>query len=119
MKKLLFTFFASLMICFSLALLGCGNNEEQYYGTWNSVSVKKDGVLYTIEEIEGMGDYSFSDFRIEIKEGAKAYVYSDGYGSYYKWELTNNGIKIGIRECYLENNFLAITNNGITVYLSK
>lgn len=120
MKKILISIFCVfLSIIFTTSLTACGNNEEQYYGNWNSVSAKIDEVIYTIEELEEIGDYSLSDFSIEIKQDGKAYIYSEGQGSYVKWELTKKGIKIGVRECFLEDELLSLTNNAITIYLSK
>ncbi len=120
MKKIITTIMILCLtfIC-SINLFACGNKAEQYYGTWNSVSAKIDGLTYTIEELEQLGDYTLSDFSIEINDDGKAYIYSQGQGNYVKWELTRKGIKIGERECFLEKELLSITNNGITIYLSK
>lgn len=118
-KTLISLLFICVSIFFTMSLTACGNNEKQYYGTWNSVSAKVNGVTYTIEELEDMGDYTLSDFRIEIKENGQAYIYSEGQGSYVNWKLTKKGIKIGERECFLKNDLLSVTNNDITIYLSK
>ena len=116
MKKFLAMLLTVLM---TIVLVACGNSEKQYYGTWDSVSAKVEGSTFTIDELETMGDYSLSDFRIVIKEGGKAYVYSEGNGATLDWEITDDGIKIGVRECVLKDDLLSIENNGITIYLSK
>ncbi len=120
MKKILsISFVICLLVSMSISLVACNNSAKQYYGTWNSVSANIDGTTYSIEELENMGDYTLSDFRIEIHKDGKAYIYSESQGTYVNWELTDNGIKIGVRECFLENDLLSMTNNGITIYLQK
>ena len=116
MKKFLAMLLTVLM---AIVLVACGNNEKQYYGTWDSVSAKVDGSIFTIDELEAMGDYSLSDFRIVIKEGGKAYVYSEESGVTLDWKTTDDGIKIGVKECVFKDDLLSIENNGITIYLSK
>lgn len=127
MKKL-FVLLISLFLI--LTLSACNDDEkpqddpekitaDKFYGTWDSHSAKIDGSIFTIEELETMGDYSLSNFRIIIKEGGKAYAYAEGEGELIDWELTDTGIKIGIRDCALHDNLLSMTNNDVTVFLSK
>lgn len=116
MKKLL-----SILLCvvMCLSFVGCGNSDKQYYGTWDSVKVNIEGDSFLIEELEEMGDYSLSDFRIIIKENGSAYIYSEGNGTTLNWKKTDNGITVGVKECVLEDDFLLIENGDITIYLSK
>lgn len=109
-----------LFLTLITSLFSCSNNQSQYYGTWKATSVEINGVVFTIDELEEMGDDSLSDFRIEIKPGNKAYVFSEGEGVYVKWEISENKIKIGIRECFIEDGKLVVQNNStIKIYLSK
>ena len=127
MKKL-FLLLISLFLILTLSACNDEDNPQaeptnttadKFYGTWDSHSAQIDGSLFTIEELETIGDYSLSDFRIIIKEGGKAYVYAEGEGELLDWELTDTGIKIGIRDCILQDDLLLIANNDITIFLSK
>lgn len=116
------TIILGIMIVFIVAIVLLSifsNDNVSYYGTWDIHSVNMEGSVFTISELETMGDYSLSDFRIVIKEGGKAWIYSQGSGTTLDWENTKDGIKIGVRECSFENKLLSIENNGIIIYLSK
>lgn len=139
MKKAFIGFLVFVML---LSLVACGNttsklesdeadsseagnsqvqeNEDWFTGTWNISSVEIDGSTFTIDEIEAMGDTSLSDFQIVIKDGGKAYVYSNGEGTLVDWKATESGISIGIRECtFDESKQLNLEINGNKLILSK
>lgn len=116
------TIFLGIMIVLVIAIILLSifsNDNVSYCGTWDIHSVNIEGSVYTISELETMGDYSLSDFRIVIKEGGKAWIHSQGSGTTFDWENTKDGIIIGVRECSFENKLLSIDNNGIIIYLSK
>lgn len=124
MKKIIKVLVISVAtISLIMMLASCGdvveNKESAYYGTWDAVCVNVDGSEITIEELETAGDYSLSDFRIVIKKGGQAYIYSEGLGDFVDWALNDDGITIGVRDCYLEDDFLCIENNDIVIYLEK
>ena len=103
----------------AIIISGNANNESEYWGTWDIHSVNIEGSLFTIEEIEAMGDYSMSDFRITIKEGGKAYVYSQGDGDFVDWTLTEEGINIGSRVCTIQDDMLTLEVNDNMMYFTK
>lgn len=106
----------------TVLLTACGNEakkESEFCGTWNSVSAEAEGAEFTIEELEATGDDTLSDFQIIIKDGGKAYVYSQGNGALVDWEKTEKGIKIGVRDCTINDGMISIENNGIKVNLKK
>lgn len=110
-----------LMMVLSLASCGksSGNGESTLFGTWNAVKVKVGGSQFTIEELETMGDYTMSDISFVIKEGGKAYVYSEGYGELVDWSSTSDGIKIGDIECSENDGFICVENNDIIIFMEK
>lgn len=109
-----------IVLVIAIILLSIFSNDNvSYYGTWDIHSVNMEGSVYTISELETMGDYSLSDFRIVIKECGKAWIHSQGSGTTLDWENTKDGIIIGVRECSFDNRLLSIENNGIIIYLSK
>ena len=119
-KKMIVIFGLMIVLLITVVLiLVFANDKSSYYGTWDIQSVNMEGSVFTISELETIGDYSLSDFRIVIKEGGKAWIHSQGSGTTLDWEKTSNGIKIGVRECSYENELLSIENNGVIIYLSK
>lgn len=106
----------------TVLLTACGNEakkESEFCGTWNSVSAEAEGAEFTIEELEATGDDTLSDFQIIIKDGGKAYVYSQGNGALVDWKKTEKGIKIGVMDCFINDEMISLENNGIKVNLKK
>ena len=96
------------------------DNTGEFYGTWDAQSVCAQGTTYTIEELEVLGDFSFSGFRIVIKKTGKAYVYSakDG-GAMVDWVYENEEFLIGDINCYIDDGMLCVENNGTVLILEK
>lgn len=106
----------------TVLLAACGKEakkESEFCGTWNSVSAEAEGSEFTIEELEATGDNTLSDFQIIIKDGGKAYVYSQGNGALVDWKKTEKGIKIGVMDCSVNDGMISLENNGIKINLKK
>ena len=116
MKKSLFVLFVVMV---SLLTACGGTGESKFYGTWTVVSMEDDKMPYTAEALEAMGDDSLSDFYIIIKEGGTAYAHMGGEGSLIDWEISSNGIVVGIREATLSNGLLTMENDGLKVVFEK
>ncbi|MDR0951301.1 MAG: hypothetical protein LBM18_00030 [Oscillospiraceae bacterium] len=106
----------------TLMLSACGittSGEHQFLGTWAAVSVEKDGSVFTIDELEAMGDNSISDFSIVVKEGGKAYVSAEGQSAMVDWSTKDGGITLGVQDCTFNDGKLCVENNGVKIYLEK
>lgn len=76
----------------------CGSKEKggkQYYGTWKATQAEIEGSVFTVEELEAVGDDTISDTYIIIKEGGKAYLHDRYDSEVMDWSIEENGIKIG------------------------
>lgn len=116
MKRLLCVLLVAVMI---LGLCACGPNEDEILGTWTIDSVEVNGSSFTIDELEAMGDYSLSDVQLVVKAGGQAYMTADGEGTMVEWEKTPSGIKIGIRDCEIENGLLCASDDEKKMFLKK
>lgn len=120
-----------LTITMTFMLTACGDtssgeggtasesDKNEYAGTWTVTSADMDGSNFTISELEATGDYSLSDVCMILKDGGKAYIDDGTTNGLVDWTETDNGVKIGVQECSLEDGLLSITNNGITLYFEK
>ena len=129
MKKVFSVILAFLLIAF---LPSCKDGKEdtglpttnpaaQYCGTWEVYGIGTGDTTVTLEELEATGDYSFSDFKLVIKQGGKAYLYAEGESAWIDWSLTGDGIKIGIRSCTLQNGRICLPGESedTVIYLEK
>ena len=106
MKKTVFLVFCILLSIFSPA---CTTPIAEYYGTWEITGVEIGEVLFTIEEAEAMGDYSFSGVKIIIKEGYKAILIDQYDTTIESWAPNGNGIRINQTVATLKDGVLSIT----------
>ena len=118
MKKI---FLIIVSVVIAMSLIGCNilSAESKYYGTWEVASVEKGDSTFTIEELEAMGDYSLSNFKIVIKEGGSAYISEEGNDAVVDWSLEGDVLKIGVRECQITDDTISIENNGNAINLKK
>ena len=120
MKKILAMIFAILML---FNLVACGNKENRYYGTWDFVKISNsEGDFYTKEELEEMGVYEFSSFRLVFQEDGKVHFFMEGEKITADWEKTDNGVKIAAYYdilCIYEDSLLYFEAEDFVVYLSK
>ncbi len=107
---------------FAVLLVACGStemSESDYFGTWEAIKAEAEGSIFTINELEALGDKSLSDFQFVIKEGGTAYVHAEGEGALVDWALSDAGITLGVMECEYEEDFLKLERNSVIVYFEK
>jgi hypothetical protein len=93
--------------------------KSYYYGTWKSCGIESDGVYYTVEELESIGNNNITDFYNILGEKS-AYVYIQGqeYDN-VTWRTTEDGVVIGSNVMKLESGKLLFDYNGETLYFEK
>ncbi len=106
-----------ICIVMTLSVAGCGNNKIE--GTYTLAKVEKDGSTFTVEEMSVLGDDSFSDIYIILKDGGSAYYYEKGNGDLTTWEKTSDGVKIGLAECSIKDGYIVFDMYGALVYFEK
>lgn len=103
-----------------IALSGGFGKESKYLGTWDIHSVKIDGSILTIEEVEVAYDDTLSDFRVIIKEGGKAYLHVDGESELIDWTLTEeDGFMLGEQACTIEDGMLTFQFYEVVLYFTR
>ena len=119
MKKIIaYALILTMLISFSAC--GSKNSEKSLYGTWNAVSLEKDGSSFFIDELKALDEEDYSDVYMIIKEGGKAYLYIDGYGDLVDWAKTEDGIMLGKLKCTISDGLLCIDNDEDgKLYLKK
>ncbi|MCR5690758.1 MAG: leucine-rich repeat domain-containing protein [Eubacterium sp.] len=117
MKKILLGLLVGL---FALMTVACGQKSEaSYCGTWQLMSVEKDGSKYTTSELEKLGEKNFSQVYMVLKEGGSAYLKDAYNGNTSSWSVEGDGLKIAEKICLYEDNFIVTDRNGSTVYFAK
>ena len=116
--------------CFVLALLftmlilvsACGSKEKggkRYYGTWKATQAEVEGSIFTVEELEAVGDNSISDSYIIIKEGGKAYLRDPYDSELTDWTIEEGGINIAGQHLEYKNRTLALILDDNKIIFEK
>ncbi len=113
-----------LVLLFTMLILvsACGSKGKggnRYYGTWKATQVEIDGSLFTVDELEAVGDDSISDTYIIIKEGGKAYLHDRYDSELTDWSIEENGIKIANQTFEYKNRTLSMILDDNKVIFEK
>lgn len=94
--------------------------EETLSGTWEPVKAEVEGSIFTIDELENMGDNSLDGFILILKDGGKAYVKDQQSEGIIDWKKNGEkSVAIGVKEMTIENNCIILENNGVKLFLEK
>ncbi len=118
MKKFLSLLVALVMVVSLTSCFG-GGKKSSFLGTWEISKVEYDGVEYTMEELENLGDDSFEGILLVLKEGGKAGISESGYWEELDWEKTESGLVIGEIQCRFEGEYLVAEEEGNALYFVK
>ena len=113
-----------LALLFTMLILvsACGSKEKggkKYYGTWKATQVEIDGSIFTVDELEAVGDDSISDTYIIIKEGGKAYLHDRYDSELTDWSIEENGIKVANQTFEYKNRTLSMILDDNKVIFEK
>ena len=117
-KEILMAIICLLIVIFIMAACG-GSSSDKFVGTWVAESAEVKGSVFSVDELEAMGDYSISNLFVVIKKGGAAYISEDGDGTTVDWKASGKGIKIGIQDCAVEAGKIILENNGIKIFMIK
>lgn len=94
--------------------------SDTVYGRWVADHVKSGDSTFSLKEWKNMEDIDLSDVYIIIKEGDKAYMFSDGSGYITDWKLSDEKITIDGETGEYKNGEISFKNYGdIYVYFKK
>ena len=111
-----------LFITMLILVSACGSGEQggkKYYGTWKATQVEIEGSVFTVDELEAVGDDSVSDAYIIIKEGGKAYLHDRYDSDLMDWSVAENGIKIEDLTFEYKNRTLSVILDDNKVIFEK
>ncbi len=95
---------------------------ETLLGTWEVDSVEIDGAVFTLSEIEKMGEDTdgAENWKIVLKDGGKALLIDENEdGTVADWSLTGPVLTIGIREFTVDGDKMYLEGNGNKMYFKK
>jgi len=95
-------------------------DEKKVYGTWQLTHVLMEGVEYTVEEIDAMGDDSLNDFYLVFKAGGIVGGFIQDESDTMEYTVNGNVVEMGIRELILDGETLVMDGEDDSkVYFDK
>lgn len=119
MEKIMRKTISLLLAVLMIALLTACGKKDNFCGTWKVDYIEYDGSKFTVEEGNNIEDEDLSDFYIILKDGGKAYVYDDEYGTLVNWLKSDDSIMIGDEKCSIVDGEICLEYYGDKIYLKK
>ena len=103
----------------AITAMACGSADGTPYGTWKTEGAEVKGSMFTVEELEALGEYGISDMYFILKEGGAGYFYKDGASVLFEWTQTEGGVIINGGEYAIQNGRIIAEIDEINVVFYK